>query len=126
VARPAFDLTDEHVRNIRVLAGYGLSLAQIAAVIGINERTLTRHKSTEIRVASALERGRAEAQATIGRSLFERARDGDVAAIRWWEMTRAGRTQAVRQINEGVPQSPVTIVLPDWTALIREKNADAA
>ena len=129
MARPRFQITDEVIRQIETLSGYGLTLIQVAAVIGISERTLTRLKTNEEKVLSAVVRGKARAETFVGKTLFERAKDGDISAIRWWESTRAGRVAAIREIHEGVPQSPVTvtIALPDWTALIRsDPPADAA
>lgn len=93
MARPKFEITAKALQQIETLAGYGLTLAQIAAVIGTSEATLKRNKLEEASVLSALEAGRAKAQGIVGKSLFERARAGDVGAIRWWEMTRANRSE---------------------------------
>jgi len=111
MARPRFELTDDHIRQIEQLAGVGLTLPKIAAIIGISEGTLRGRKRQEKRVFDALERGKAKAEGVIGRSLFERAREGDVAAIRWWEMTRAGRTEESRQQvdHSGLPPAKIVI-----------------
>lgn len=108
-------ITDEMLGKIEMMAGWGLSLTQIAAVLGISERTLLIKKTNESRVNAALEAGKAKAQGRVGKSLFERAVEGDVAAIRWYEMTRAGRTAEARiqqSIDATVTQA-VTIYLPD-------------
>ena len=91
--RPRFELTEKVIAQIEQLAGYGLTLSQIAAVIGVSESTLRNKKKDEAAVFAALERGRAKAQGVVGSALFNRAKAGDVAAIRWWEMTRAGRSE---------------------------------
>lgn len=95
--RPPFEITETVLKQIEQLAGYGLTLPQIAAVIGCCERTLRGKKSQEKTVFAALERGKAKAEGMIGKSLFERAKNGDVPAIKWWEMTRAGRTEKTTQ-----------------------------
>jgi hypothetical protein len=87
------DIDDNAIRQAEELAGYGLSLQQIAAVLGLGERTLHTKKGENPALAAALERGRAKAAGIIGKALFLRAKDGDVAAIRWWEMTRQGRSE---------------------------------
>jgi hypothetical protein len=89
----AVPVTDEMVRQAEELAGYGLSAVQIASVLGISEGTFHARKHDSDAFSEALERGRAKAAGIIGKALFLRAKDGDVAAIRWWEMTRQGRSE---------------------------------
>jgi AraC-like DNA-binding protein len=84
-------LDENMLRQVEELAGYGLTMAQIAAVLGFSERTLHNKKTDEL--VAALQRGKAKAAAIVGKALFVRAKDGDVPAIRWWEMTREGRTE---------------------------------
>jgi AraC-like DNA-binding protein len=84
-------LDENALRQVEELAGYGLTMAQIAAVLGFSERTLHNKKTEEL--VAAIQRGKAKAAAIVGKSLFGRAKDGDVPAIRWWEMTREGRSE---------------------------------
>jgi hypothetical protein len=86
-------LDDNALRQAEELAGYGLSAEQIAAVLGFSQRTLRRKKNEDDALMAALARGRAKAAAIVGKALFSRAKDGDVPAIRWWEMTREGRSE---------------------------------
>lgn len=85
--------TNDDIRKIEELAGYGLTMPQIAAVMGFTDRTLLNHRADNPAIDSALKRGKAKAAARVGRALFHRACDGDVSAIRWWEMTREGRSE---------------------------------
>ena len=124
MGRPAFEMTDKILGQIELLAGYGLTLPQIAAVIGIAEPTLYAKKTNNSIVNKALAAGRAKAEAKVGKSLYERAVDGDVAAIRWWEMTRAKRSSEAR--IEQKTESRVTVaVQPDWRALLGTPPDDA-
>lgn len=84
-------LDENMLRQVEELAGYGLTMAQIAAVLGFSERTLHNKKTEEL--VAALQRGKAKAAAIVGKALFVRAKEGDVPAIRWWEMTREGRSE---------------------------------
>lgn len=84
-------IDENMLRQVEELAGYGLTLGQIAAVLGFSERTLHNKKTDEL--VAAIHRGKAKAAAIVGKSLFSRAKDGDVPAIRWWEMTREGRSE---------------------------------
>lgn len=90
------EIDEQMIRQIEELAGYGLSMPQIAAVVGFSERTLHRRKNDHEAVEAALARGRARAAAIVGKALFQRAKDGDIPAIRWWEMTREGRSERSR------------------------------
>ena len=116
MARPiTVTITDEMLGKIEMMAGWGLARAQIAAVLGFSEASLVKKKMDEERVFNALEAGKAKAQGRVGKSLFERAVEGDVAAIRWYEMTRAGRTAEARlqQTIEANVTQAVTVYLPD-------------
>lgn len=89
------ELDAKAVKQLEIMAGLGLTWPQIAACLEIPKRTLLeRRKDTEA-VADAYERGRARAELVIGQALFNRAKGGDVPAIRWWEMTRAGRREGI-------------------------------
>ena len=61
----------------------------------MSERTF-RDKKHEERVSAALDKGRAVAEANVGKALYTKAVKGDITATRWWETTRAGRSE--RQI----------------------------
>jgi hypothetical protein len=114
MARPRKQITDEHLRQIETLAGYGLTEAAIAAVVGISPRLLRQRKTDSDAVSAALENGKAKAQAVIGQCLFEKARAGDLGAIVWWEKTRAGRRETVKQEITGADGAPaVVFYLPD-------------
>ena len=89
--RPRIELTAAAIAGIEVMAAEGLTVPMIARVTGISERTLHRRKHDEARVMAALARGRAKAEAAIGIVLLKKAIGGDLAAIIWWEKTRAGR-----------------------------------
>jgi len=98
MARKSTMPSDDDIRKIEELAGYGLTMPQIAAVLGFTDRTLLNHRGANPEIDSALQRGKAKAAARVGRALFHRAVEGDVPAIRWWEMTREGRSE--RSQNE--------------------------
>lgn len=100
MGRPKIEITDEQLRQASLLAGYGLTQNQIADVLGIDQRTFRRRKD-ELRVLTALEKGRAEAQHKMGRSIFERGIKGDMTAAIWWEKTRAGRHEKFIQEHQG-------------------------
>lgn len=78
--RPAFVPDDNERQQVEALAGYGLPQDQIAILIrgGISIDTLREHFAKE------LVSGKAKANSKIGKTLFQKAEDGDTAAMIWW------------------------------------------
>lgn len=114
MGRRKIEFTETQIEEIERMAGLGLTEAQIAAILGVSWRTLHRRKNGEglvirTEVASALQRGKARAENDVAKALIERAKTGDVAAIRWYEMTRAGRTEKQRIGFDSIP--PFQIML---------------
>jgi len=107
-------ITVEHTEQIEKLAGFGLTQAAIASVIGVCAKTLGTYKGTDDAVSTALERGRAKAEARVAEALFEKAIGGDFASIKWWEQSRGGRMERSHVSGElavqgcGVLKVPVT------------------
>lgn len=101
MARPKFELTDEHLEQIAKMAGVGLGQEQIAYVLGISHDTLTRRKKDTEAVLRAIKRGQANAEQKVAKAVFDKALNGDMTAAIWWEKTRAGRSERVIQQHEG-------------------------
>jgi len=110
MARPRKDFTDRDIGQIETLAGYGLSLTQIAAVMGVSESEFQSRRN-EPKVSVALEAGKAKAQGVVGKALYLRAKDGDIAAIRWWEMTRAKRKATQPEGDDGTTAITTKIII---------------
>ena len=89
--RPRLTITDDQVRQIEALAGYGLTQEQIASVLGISPATLSRRKTENLKVLKAIKDGESKAAGLIGKALFEAAKGGNMTALIWWEKTRMGR-----------------------------------
>lgn len=127
-ATQAVIVTDEMLRQTEELAGYGLSAAQIAAVLGISETTFHARKQDSAAFSEALERGKAKAAGIVGKALFLRAKDGDVAAIRWWEMTRQGRSEKtqteakVEVTNDAIADARLARIVEETAAQLAQEN----
>lgn len=93
--RPRVTLSAGDLAQLETMAGLGLTWGQIAAVLEIPKRTLLARRKDTNAVAEAYERGRAKAELGVGQALYKKATGGDVPAIRWWEMTRAGRREGL-------------------------------
>jgi hypothetical protein len=111
--RPPKILTEKDLRQIELLSGLGLTLPKICACIGISPSELSERAKTEEEVSGVLLRGRAKAEAAVSKSLFERATEGDVAAIRFWLASRAGWTIENREKNAPAAAAQIVIYLPE-------------
>jgi uncharacterized protein YjcR len=84
VGRPAHQPTDQNRLQVKTLAAVGIRFEDIAAKLGISADTLTKY------YAKDLDDGRVDANAAIGKSLYDQARNGNTAAMIFWLKTRAG------------------------------------
>jgi hypothetical protein len=124
MARRAF-VVDEAVREqVRHLAGVGVPQDDVARIIGCAPKTLRK------RCREDLDRGVAEANATVSGYLFAAAKAGNVTAQIFWLKTRAHwreRTAGdeAAPAADGEPHSEI-LLLPDncrdheLTAALRE------
>lgn len=100
--------TDESRELVAKMAGFGLPLEQIGALVGgINRDTVARHYSADI------ERGRAEANSKVGRTLFQKAtEDRDTAALIWWTKSqmRWKGTDALEHTGKDGESLPAIVV----------------
>ena len=69
---------------VRMLAAMNVSQDDIATKMGISDDTLRKHYKSE------LEDGRIDANASIGQTLFQQAKNGNTSAAIFWLKTRAG------------------------------------
>jgi hypothetical protein len=113
MARRAFVVNDALREKARYLAGLGVRQDDIARIIGCAPKTLRK------RFRDELDRGVAEANATISGSLFGAAKGGNVTAQIFWLKTRAHWRERMAA-DDSVPNAAaeansekVVLVLPD-------------
>jgi len=94
--------TDETRKLVRSLSAVGIKYVDIASKLEISDDTLVKHYKKD------LENGRIDANASIGQTLFQQAKDGNTAAAIFWLKTRAQWKET--QVNE--------FVNPDGTPLL--------
>ena len=110
MTRPAFVVDDAMRERVRYLAGVGVRQDDIARIIGCAPKTLRK------RFRDELDRGAAEANASVAGYLFNSAKAGNVAAQIFWLKTRAHwREGSPNPISDtkAAPSSSVVLVLPD-------------
>ena len=115
--------------KVRHLAGVGVRQDDIARIIGCAPKTLRK------RFRDELDRGVAEANATVSGYLFAAAKAGNVTAQIFWLKTRAhwrerGRRTTRFRAATPRPNSQVVLVLPDnsrdpeLTQVLRDAQAE--
>lgn len=116
VGRPRKIFTDAELRSIGIMAGYGMPIAQIAAILGISESTFYRNKKWLPAVKEAFDKGAARARLAIAKTLFEKAtNERDNVALIWWEKTRYGMSEKREEQLEvsAEKQQNVAIYIPE-------------
>ena len=111
MARKAFVATDTMREKVKYLAGVGVPQSDIAKIIGCAPKTLRR------RFRDELDRGVAEANATVAGYLFNAARTGNIAAIIFWLKSRARWRERPTKSEEAFetrsqPTQSHTLILP--------------
>ena len=76
--------TDDSKKLVRSLSAVGIRYVDIAHKLDITDDTLVKHYKKD------LEDGRIDANASIGQTLFQQAKDGNTSAAIFWLKTRAG------------------------------------
>ncbi len=83
MARPEHEPTPAQRQLVQLHATIGTTQETIASILGIDPKTLRLHYREELDHASA------QANATIGGALFNKAKGGDTTAMIFWMKTRA-------------------------------------
>lgn len=91
--------------RVVISSGLGIPNDQVAAILGISLATLIKYYESDIRL------GRAKASAEIADSLFNKAKNGDTAALIWWTKAQMKWTETQRHENTGSDGGPVEIVI---------------
>ena len=82
--RPKFEITEEVCKKAEKLAAQGLTLEQIARVLGISYQTLNEKSKDYSVFSDAIADGKAKGVASITNAVFERAKSGDVQAAKYY------------------------------------------
>lgn len=100
--RPAFQVDAAQLKQLKLLAGYGLTLNELAGFLGINPSTLDDLIKRDPNIKGAIEKGRSEAAGQVAQSLFNNAvRKNNVTAQIFWLKTRLRWREADRRDDDG-------------------------
>ncbi|MGL4209776.1 MAG: hypothetical protein ACRCTY_10370 [Candidatus Adiutrix sp.] len=90
------------------LSRYGVPLESIASYLNLSPAAMKKIYGAEIAT------GRAEAGREVGRTIFEKALSGDMAALVFWAKTQMGWKEAAKQDSQTAGAAEIKIYkLPD-------------
>lgn len=106
MARPdgdrKLDIDARVLQQVETLAGLGLSVKNIAAALDISRPTFYRYKDENPEFMEAFERGIAKVRAVVAQALLKNCEQGDLASIKWFEMTRHGLSEKTESTSQHV------------------------
>ena len=106
MARPAHQPDDVQRRQVEALAGYGVPEAEIAALVGVDAKTLRKHYRHE------LDHGHTKANAKVAENLYHMAlgqgREAVTAAIFWLKARARWKEVSVHE-HGGVGDEPLRV-----------------
>jgi hypothetical protein len=112
VPRAKLKPTEEQRRKVRSLSACGIEPDDIAKYLGLSEKTLEKYYGKDIL------RAKVEANATVGKALFEMAtHGGEVAAAIFWSKTRG----SFREHQETATLPPA--IVPNFVVSLEKKAA---
>lgn len=97
--RPRLVIGPDDIKEIRTYAAIGLTMAEIASLLGVSAGTFSAWQANPD-VYEAVQKGRTQALALVGKALFDKAKAGDLGSIVWFEKTRGKRSDRVVVVNE--------------------------
>ncbi len=107
--QPPYAPTDEHRQLVEGMVGMGLKRTDVAALMGIDPKTLREHFRME------LKNGDAKANLNVAQGLYKNATTpakrqpgGDVKAQIFWLRTRAGWKETTRHELTGPDGEPIS------------------
>ena len=91
VGRPRFEVTPEVCEQVENLAAQGLTVDQIALVLGVSHWTIYERQNEFPEFSDAIKRGRGKGIANVTNALYEKATvDKDNTAMIFYLKNRAG------------------------------------
>lgn len=114
MATPRKDLSTSEIDQIKTMAGLGLKVNQMAAILGMSKATFERRMNDTPGASEALEKGRAQAAAHVTRTAYELATTGrhPVMTMFWLKCRQGWKEKSALEITgrDGEPLSFVSLV----------------
>ncbi len=84
MGRPPIEITPELCQKAESLAAQGLTMDQIASVLGMSRGTVYDKQANFPDFSDAIQAGRDKGIAQVTNALFKKATDGDIAAQKYY------------------------------------------
>lgn len=127
MARPTVEITADLLKKVEALAAQGLTNDQIAYSIGHAPSTLYAKKKMNSELSEAISRGKAKGIATLTNSLFNKAKSGDIGAIKYFLNNRDRENWQERpennQFNDDAPPLSIHFTVKQAVSEIKVTNA---
>lgn len=120
MSRKSHEPTPAQRQLVQLHATIGTHQTVIADILGIDEKTLRKHYREELDHAAA------QANATIGGALFNKAKGGDTAAMIFWMKTRAQwrETQVVDNTSSDGSMTPKPTIIEFVAPQVKADEGD--
>jgi nitrogen regulatory protein PII-like uncharacterized protein len=115
--KPKFNLTDEILKEIEILAGRGLTNEMIHNYYGVGKDTWYNAKIRCPEIEKAFQRGKARTISMVSGKLMEKIRHGSLEAIKFYLRTQAQWIDRAVQVSDNkgaaLPAPPLVITASD-------------
>ena len=98
-----YETTNENKMLVKTLAAVGITFEDIATKLEISSDTLVKYYKKE------LDDGRIDANASIGQTLFQQAKNGNTTAAIFWLKTRA-RWKETHSVEHSGPEGSELVI----------------
>ena len=99
--RPSITINQDTINKAESLSAQGLTMYQIANVLGMGESTLYEKQLKFPEFSEAIKRGKDKGIATVTNALFNKAREGDNTAMIFYLKNRAGWRDRIETEHTG-------------------------
>jgi hypothetical protein len=123
----SLQITPELLRQYEAMASLGLTMQQIALVLGVSERTIAGYNERFQEMRDAYDRGRANRAADVAKKLSDLINKGDKASIFFYLKCQCGwRETQVRENTgpEGGPQKVLFVYPRNGRELLAGNDSD--
>lgn len=101
MARPKIEITEELCKKAEALSAQGLTMEQIASVLGMSASSLYEKQKEYLELLESIKRGKDKGIATITNALFNSAKEGNLGAQIFYLKNRAGWKDKIETEHTG-------------------------
>lgn len=109
LARKGWETDPEMLKQVKKLAGFGLTAAQIADFICVSRSSFFEKKVDGTALDTAFKEGKADAAAFVTGNLFSQIKGGNITAIIFYCKTQLGWKETSRTEHTGSEGAPIQV-----------------